>query len=117
MSDRIEIQYIAHNSFDGTAEWVFGSLLDTAVCETKGWVAASTLRKDRSELANPLKICIGEMVDVASECPSRPGSGYLSTKIGDKLCDDRQKAGVTTAIANDTLRHKIDYVEVLNSAL
>ena len=31
VSDRIEIQYIAHNSFDGTAEWVFGSLLDTAV--------------------------------------------------------------------------------------
>ena len=28
-----------------------------------------------------------------------------------------EKANATTAIANDTLRHKIDYVEVLNSAL
>ena len=52
VSDRIEIQYIAHNSSDGNVDWVFGSLLDAAVCETKGWVAASTLRQDRSELVN-----------------------------------------------------------------
>lgn len=82
VSDIIEIRYIEASSLSDTTEWVFGLRLNAAVCKKEGWVAASTLRKEHSET---LRKCMNAKVEAVREYSSLPGSGHLSTKIGDKL--------------------------------